>query len=86
MTADDSRRRDAQAGAFEIGHRLLVVPVANAGEATHKAFVGRATHEVLTGRFLAYGSSSASAAENGLHVLRGIVERDDPWPREAPGG
>lgn len=79
---DDARREESQAGALELGHRLLIVPVEHVADATHKAFAGRATQEVLTGRFLAYGTSSAAAAENGLRVLKGIVERGEPWPRE----
>jgi hypothetical protein len=31
-------------------------------------------------RFLTYSTSVADAAEAGLEILRGIVERGEPWP------
>jgi hypothetical protein len=78
---EEARVEAAQAGAFALGHRLIVVAVPGGGDATHKALAGMASRELRTARFLAYGDSPAAAADNGLSVLTGIVERGDAWPR-----
>ena len=85
QAAEFTRLQAAKARAFELGHRLLTTSVEGKRPFTHKAFAGRATREVKTGRFLAYGTSEAGAAERGAHVLEGVVERGEAWPREPSG-
>jgi hypothetical protein len=38
--------------------------------------VGQAT----VGRFLCYTPTAADAAETGLEIVRGVVDRSEPWP------
>lgn len=76
---EDERVARAQADALELGRRLRVEPVPETN--TYLAYAGRANEERTTGRFLAYGDTAAAAAENGLEMLREIVQRDAPWPR-----
>jgi hypothetical protein len=79
VQTDDERVERAQTHALELGRRLRVEPDPDTGN--FLAYAGRANEERATGRFLAYGESRGAAAENGLAVLRDIIERDVPWPR-----
>jgi hypothetical protein len=83
--SDDDRERilTAQREADALGYRLVVEEAPNIEPVTHMA-VGFPVvpGQGSMGRFLAYGTSAAEAAENGADVLQGIVERDDPWPEE----
>ena len=53
---------------------------------TSRRYVARAVpnagHEEIRGQFLAVATSEAGAAESGLDVLRRVLYRGDPWPRE----
>jgi hypothetical protein len=79
---DRDRIRAAEAEAHHVGFRLYVDEAPNAlGKVTHMAMAaphdgGRPTLI----RFLTYSTSAADAAEGGLDVLRGVLERGDPWP------
>ena len=81
---DRLRIQAAQSEARQLGYSLLSEHEVGIGELTHAAIAapyipGQAT----TGRFLTYSISAADAAEAGLEVLRGVVERDDPWPTDS---
>jgi hypothetical protein len=47
----------------------------------HPNVVGQAS----MGRFLCYSTSAADAAEAGLEIVRGVVERGGPWPEHELG-
>jgi hypothetical protein len=64
--------------ARRLGYKLLVGEASNSEPVTHVA--AAAISGQASFRFLAYGTSAAEAAGNGLAVLRGIVERGDRWP------
>jgi len=84
LVDEDSRLRiqAARAEAFELGYRLFVDEAINMpAPITHMAFAAPAIQQTSMARFLTYGSSVLEAAEAGLEVLRGIVERDEPWPK-----
>ncbi len=67
--------------ARALGYTLLVDEVPNLGELTHAAFAAPyMPGQPSMGRFLTYGRSAVEAAELGADLLRGIVERDEPWP------
>jgi hypothetical protein len=75
------RIQAAKAEAWELGYRLLVDEAYNIQPVTHGAFAFPGTSSGTSfGRFLAWGKSPQEAAETGVDVLRGIVERDEPWP------
>lgn len=69
--------------ARALGYMLLVDDVPDLGELTHAAFAAPyIPGQPSMGRFLTYGRSAVEAAELGADLLRGIVERDEPWPSE----
>lgn len=73
--------RAARQEAVELGYMLIVDEALNVGTLTHMAFAGpHVIGQPSPARFLIYSTSAAGAAEAGLEVLRGIVERGDPWP------
>ena len=84
MSEDDRLTIQACRGeALALGYMLLVDEVPNFGEFTHAAFA--APHipgQPSMGRFLTYRRSAVEAAELGADLLRGIVERNEPWPSE----
>lgn len=79
---DRDRIRAAEAEAHDVGFRLYVDEAPNLlGEVTHMAMA--APHndgQPTLIRFLTYSTSAADAAEGGLDVLRGVLERGEPWP------
>jgi hypothetical protein len=78
---DAQRIRVARAEAAALGYMLIVEDALNIEPLTHMALAGpRIEGQVANARFLTYSTSAADAAEAGVDVLRGIVERGDPWP------
>ncbi len=78
---DAERIRAARQEAVELGYMLIVDEALNVEPLTHMAFAGpRTVGQATTARFLTYSTSAAEAAEAGVEILRGIVERGDPWP------
>jgi hypothetical protein len=79
---DRDRIRAAEAEAHDAGFRLYVDEAPNLlGEVTHMAMAASHNDGHLTLiRFLTYSTSAADAAEGGLDVLLGVLERGDPWP------
>jgi hypothetical protein len=84
---DEERERVlvAQREADALGYRLLIEEALNIEPVTHMS-IGYpiVQSQVSMGRWLAYGKSAGEAAQDGVDVLKGIVERGDPWPDE-PG-
>jgi hypothetical protein len=83
--SDEDRERVlvAQREADALGYRLMVEEALNIEPITHMAIgYPLVQGQVTMGRWLAYGKSAGEAAENGTDVLKGIVERGDPWPDE----
>jgi hypothetical protein len=83
MGDDESRLRiqAARADAFELGYRVFADEAINMPEPiTYMAFAAPVTDQVSVGAFLTYGRSAAEAMEAGLDVIRGVLERGDPWP------
>jgi hypothetical protein len=69
--------------ARALGYMLLVDEMPNFGELTHAAFAAPyIPGQPSMGRFLTYAHSAVEAAEIGADLLRGIVERGEPWPVE----
>jgi hypothetical protein len=86
MTSEQERLKVARAEAMSLGYMLFVEEAPNLGPTTHVASAvphpGYGPHAAaIGGHFLAYGASLGEAAEGGVDVLRGIVERGEPWPR-----
>jgi hypothetical protein len=78
---DRERIQVARAEAHTLGYMLLIEEAPNIEPLTHSAVAApRIEGQASMGRFLTYGTSAADAAEAGVDVLRGIVERGDPWP------
>jgi hypothetical protein len=83
MEASEKERiRAAEQGAYELGYLLTVDEAPNMPPPiTHMAFAGpHVLNQVSAGRFLAYSTSAAEAAEEGLEVLREILEGRRGWP------
>jgi hypothetical protein len=80
--SDAQRINVARAEARNLGYLLMIEEALNVAPHTHMALAGPylGDMQVSHGRFLAYGTSAAEAAEAGLDVLDGIVNRGDPWP------
>jgi hypothetical protein len=80
---DRARIRTAQDEAYELGYRLVIEDAPNLGLLRHMALAYSVMGtQPSMGRWLTYAPSAPEAAEAGVEILRGIVERDDPWPRE----
>jgi hypothetical protein len=78
---DIERIKVARAEAVALGYMLIVDEAPNVEPLTHMAFAGpHVIGQAANARFLTYSTSAADAAEAGLEVLRGIVERGEPWP------
>jgi hypothetical protein len=78
---DADRIRVAQTEARALGYMLLIEGALNVEPLTHMAFAApHVEGQPSMGRFLTYSTSAADGAEAGVDVLRGIVERGDPWP------
>jgi hypothetical protein len=75
------RIRAARSEAVELGYMLIIDEAPNVEPLTHMAFAGpHIPGQASTAGFLTYSTSAAGAAEAGVEILRGIVERGDPWP------
>ena len=76
------RLRAARQEAYELGYMLLVDEAINVEPMRFMAFAGRIPPQGQAGtaRFLTLGETLAGTAEAGLAVLRGVVERGEPWP------
>ncbi len=84
MSNEEARLRiqAARAEAFELGYRLFADEAINMPEPiTHLAFAAPVVgSQTGMARFLTYSTSAADAMEAGLEVIRGVVERGEPWP------
>lgn len=68
--------------AAELGYEIHVDEAPNMPPPiTHMAFAHRGLGQPSMGAFLTYSISEIDAAEAGLTVLRGIIERGEPWPQ-----
>jgi hypothetical protein len=83
VSSPDQRVDDAINQARLLGYTLFLEELPGV---TSRRYVARAVpnagHEEIRGQFLAVGTSEAGAAEGGLEVLRRVLYRGDPWPRE----
>ncbi len=76
-----ARYKAAGAEAHRLGYMLFVDETGRRHH-THAASAAPILQrQASVARHLCNGTSLADAAERGVNILRGIVERDDPWPR-----
>jgi hypothetical protein len=69
--------------ARELGYRIEVQTITHRQRSRHRAFAYRLDDE--PGERLLCGSTDVlEAMEDGLKVLRGVVEEGHPWPGEKP--
>jgi hypothetical protein len=69
--------------ARELGYRIEVQTITHRHRSRHRAFAYRLDDEPGE-RFLCGNTDVLEAMEDGLKVLRGVVEEGHPWPGEKP--
>ena len=83
VASQDHRVDDAINQARLLGYTLFLEEVPGV---TSRKYIARAVPNAgpaeIRGQYLAVAASEAGAAESGLDVLRRVLYRGDPWPRE----
>jgi hypothetical protein len=63
-----------------LGYRIEVETFAERLTPLHRAFAYRLDDQPHGGKFLCASTDVLVALEQGLEILRGVVEHGDPWP------